>query len=99
MKMTELYHRAIARLYGWWRIAVNIPRSAKWDDEDFSRRDLFMIIRRGAESRYYHKHAEQQVCGCFAIGDHYTSYIMDCEEHGWDAIFPRDKFQGDIDNA
>lgn len=97
--MTELYHRAVARLYGWWRVAVNLPKSLTWQNDEFSRKTLLTIVRRGAEARYYDNYAEQQVCGCYAIGNHYTSYIMDCEIHGWDAIFPRDKFQGDIDNA
>jgi len=82
--MKEYYHRTIASLIGWWDALTFIPKIIKWDDEDFNRRTTLIIIKRVAKSRYYHKHAERQECGCDAIGNHYTSYLSDCEEHmGW----------------
>ena len=90
--MTVRYHRIAAQIFRWWRITLNIPKAITWDDEDFTRRTMLTIVGRAAESRYHHKYAEQQVCGCYAIGDYYTSYLSDCELHGLDAIFG-DKFK------
>ena len=81
----------MARLISSWRMLVHIPAAMRQGDEGFTAKDFLIIIKRANESRYYEKYAEQQVCGCYAIGNHYTSYLMDCELHGWDAIFPEYK--------
>lgn len=86
--MREYYHRAMANIFAGWRVVANIPTALRWTDEDFSSTDMLRIVKRASQSKYYDKHAEQQACGCWAIGNHFTSYLMDCEEHGWDAIFP-----------
>jgi len=92
----NIYYRG--KLVGYWKVLKHLPHARKEAKKNnFGIRFHLVLIKRLAQSRYWDKHAEQQTCGCFKVGNHFTSYMMDCDLHGIDAIF--DEYDQDYDSG
>jgi len=87
-EVRKYYHILRARLSGWHYVLRN-PRISLRGADDFNAKTTRTLLYRLGHSKYWDEVATRQPCGCIGYKGHLTSYVMDCPEHGLDALFPK----------